>query len=274
MGIRKLPNVKLFFMMFKINIFLLKKGFLLVVLFSIFSVLNSNAQFHVDKSDYIVYFKTKTNTKPSNKKSNKKKPKKVEVVSEKVTAKYKKKLFRKQYYLKTEEKKRIYPDLTDSIYRVYGMENCDTVKGYTIEGRWMFKTITGEIDGYNLQPLPVSNYAYYFKKGDSPFYKNRHRFKKFILKEWVQDDYEAYKLWKIQKKKMFFNRVIIPSLSVGLLVSSILTPGTQYSIIAGLAAPPTLILYIFQPFNTHKIVKRYNAQMVIKKRTRHEFFEE
>ena len=178
-----------------------------------------------------------------------------------VIANYRKQLGKKNYFLSTSNSNHIYPHQTDSIFRIYGFNNSDTLKGYNNNyGKWFFLTQDGEIKGYAERPLPILYASEYFKK-DSLLFKDNFSFRNNELNRWVYDSRDAMKLRKKQIRRRTGKVLISPLLGVGCIATSILAKPDSPLAIASLlgAIPLATIPHIFRKIETSEIINIYNA---------------
>lgn len=199
----------------------------------------------IDKSKYLVFFKNQKTE---------------------VTAKYKKIFCKKSYFLKINNKIRISPVETDSIFRVFGFNNHDTLKGYNLNGKWFFLIQNGDIKGYATRPVPLIYAATYFKK-DTTFLKDNNSFRKNYLGKWVADSPKTIQLWKKQRRRHLWKAVGTPMIFITCITISIIAkPDSPLAIASWLSAIPlSLFPYVFPRIETADIVDTYNASKKLNK---------
>ena len=177
-----------------------------------------------------------------------------------VTAKFKKVPGKKEYFLKLEDQTRIYPEQTDSVFRVFGYGDRDTLKGYRHGKNWMFLTQNGAIKGYSRRPVPMIQASSYYKR-DTVFVRNKNPFRRSLLGMWVADNPHATALWKKQRRRHFGKAVIAPLLFVTCITVSIIAPDdSALSIVAWLSSVPLpLIPICLRSIPTAEVIDTYNA---------------
>lgn len=194
---------------------------------------------YIEKSEYIVFSKNKKT---------------------RVTAKFKKVFGKKEYFLKLADNTRIYPEQTDSVFRVFGFDNRDTLKGIRHGKNWLFLTQNGAIKGYARRPVPMILASSYYKR-DTLLVRNKNRFRKSLLGIWVAGSPEATALWKKQRRRHFGKAVIAPLIFATCITVSIVAPDdSALSVIAWLSSVPLpLIPICFRSIPTAEVVDAYNA---------------
>lgn len=177
-----------------------------------------------------------------------------------ITANYK--FSRKGFYLKTKENK-IYSSQTDSVFRVFGLGEHDTLKGYFMNKQWLFKITGNYINGYTLRPTIIDPIVFY--KKDTLLLADSRKFKKRVLKEWVSDDLPATKLWQKQHRRYIIKRCGPPALLIGFITIGVLAkPDSPLSLTSLICAiPAALVPLILDPVSTEKIVSVYNKDKMI-----------
>jgi hypothetical protein len=205
----------------------------------------------IEKSRYVVYFKGQRTE---------------------VTAKYKKVFGKKLYFLKTDDNKNIHPEETDSVFRVFGYGNRDTLKGIKYKKNWLFLTQNGDIKGYSRRPVPLI-YACSYYKADSLFVRNDKRFRKAYLGKWVAGSSRAEELWKKQRRRHIGKAIVAPLIfTTCIALSIVVQPGSAFSNIAWVSSIPlSIIPLVFKKIETADIIDAYNSS---KKMERNNFFKD
>lgn len=165
-----------------------------------------------------------------------------------------------KYYLKVGSRK-ITPLTTDSVFRIYGLHKRDTLKGYTYENKWLFRTQTGVISSFSERPIPVIYAASYFKK-DGVLKKDNLHFRNKVLKEWVKDSPKASALWRKQHRRYIGKVLISPLIFASLVtVSTIAGPDSPVGVASWLLSLPlAMIPQTLHRVESYRIVDAYNAE--------------
>ena len=142
----------------------------------------------------------------------------------------------------------------------------------SLSDRFLFNTITGSIQAYNLVPYTDKKYAELYSKDKGEIFFNNGKFKRKILKDWVKDDPESFSLWKKHRRTKLIYRTACPYgfMAAGLTASVFISKNNKD--LGGAVGISSLffpmLFYLVPPIHPSEIVEKYNAS----KRKNEKFF--